>query len=95
MGPKLPKALYGHCAVSMENGNIIFMYKREVWQYNHLTEDFTSMTEMPRSMLLSGCTAFKSAKHNNREVIFIGGGSQGNKAFILDYAMTENWEESK
>ena len=89
--------MYGHCAVLMENGNIMFMYQKEVWQYNLLTEDFTQMTEMPETMKFSGCTAFKSVKHSNREVIFIGGGDgpKGNKALILDYAMTENWEESK
>ena len=79
----------------MKTGNSIFMYEKEVWQYNLLTENFTQMPEIPESMLQSGCTAFKSAKHNNREVIFVGGGNQGNKAFILDYAMTESWEESK
>ena len=95
MGPKLPKVMNGHCAVSMENGNSIFMHGENVWQYNLLTETFTSMTDMPGSMIHSGCTTYKSAKHNNRQVVFIGGGSTGNKAFILDYAITENWEESK
>ena len=97
MGPKLPTGMNGHCVVLLKNGNVMFMRKFEVWQYNILTEDFTQMTQMPEShpMLHSGCTAFKSAKHNNREVVFIGGGNQGNKALILDYTMTENWEESR
>ena len=45
---------------------------------------------------ISSCTVFQSAKHGNREVIFIGGGSRSNNtAEILDYSMTDIWEQGK
>ena len=45
----------------------------------------------------SACTVFYSAKHGHREVVYIGGGGwpSDEKAEILDFTMTETWEQSK
>ena len=57
------------------------------------TNTFTRLTNMNQQRDNSACTVFKSDKHGGREVIYVGGGTSGNKASILDYTMTETWEE--
>ena len=45
---------------------------------------------------MSGCALFKSAKHSNREVVYVGGGDNAGKtAEILDYTVTDQWEQGK
>ena len=57
---------------------------------------FTTQSKMNFGREISSCTVFQSAKHGNREVIFIGGGSKSeNTAEILDYSKTDIWEQGK
>ena len=64
--------------------------------YNPENNTNTTQLDMNFDRKLSSCTVFQSAKHGNREVIFIGGGSGSEQtAEILDYSMTEIWEQGK
>ena len=66
--------------------------------YHPEKNTFTPQSEMIFERKISSCTVFHSAKHDNREVIFIGGGSGPgslNTAEILDYSMTDKWEQGK
>ena len=64
-----------------------------VAKFDVSTNTFTRLTNMNKQRDNSACTVFKSDKHGGREVIYVGGGTSGNKASILDYTMTETWEE--
>ena len=64
--------------------------------YHPDTDTFTTQSDMNFERKISSCSVFQSAKHGNREVIFIGGGSGSlNTAEILDYSMTDVWEQGK
>ena len=64
--------------------------------YHPDNDTFTTRSNMNFAREISSCTVFQSAKHGNREVIFIGGGSQSNNtAEILDYSKTDIWEQGK
>ena len=64
--------------------------------YHPENDNFTTQSNMKFGREISSCTVFHSAKHENREVIFIGGGSQSNNtAEILDYSKTDIWEQGK
>ena len=74
----------------------MIMYWTKVWRYNHLTKEFIRMKDMPHEMIECGCTLFHSQRHENRPMVFIGGGwREGNKALILDYTRSTTWEERK
>ena len=69
---------------------------KRVRVYHPESNTFTHQLDMNFDRKVSSCTVFQSAKHDNREVIFIGGGSGSeNTAEILDYSMTEIWEQGK
>ena len=64
--------------------------------YHPDTDTFTTQSNMNFAREVFSCTVFQSAKHGNREVIFIGGGSKSeNTAEILDYSKTDIWEQGK
>ena len=42
----------------------------------------------------SGCALFTSPLHGDRPVVLIVGGQGLNKAEILDYTVTDTWEQS-
>ena len=64
--------------------------------YHPENDTFTPQSDMNFGRKLSSCTVFQSAKHGDREVIFVGGGSVShNTAEILDYSMTDIWEQGK
>ena len=64
--------------------------------YHPDNDTFTTQSNMNFARELSSCTVFQSAKHGNREVIFIGGGYRSsNTAEILDYSKTDIWEQGK
>ena len=64
--------------------------------YHPDNDTFTTQSNMNFAREVFSCTVFQSAKHGNREVIFIGGGSKSeNTAEILDYSKTDIWEQGK
>ena len=44
-----------------------------------------------------GCTLFHSPKHDYRPVVYVGGGCtlDGPTSEVLDYTLTDTWEQSK
>ena len=69
---------------------------KKVTVYRPENDTVTTQSDMNFERKISSCTVFQSAKHGNREVIFIGGGSgSSNTAEILDYSMTDIWEQGK
>ena len=73
-----------------------FGNNKEVRIYHPDNNTFTTQSNMNFGREISSCTVFQSAKHGNREVIFIGGGARSsNTAEILDYSMTNIWEQGK
>ena len=69
---------------------------KRVTVYHPENNTSTTQSDMNFERKISSCTVFQSAKHGNREVIFIGGGSGSlNTAEILDYSMTDIWEQGK
>ena len=43
-----------------------------------------------------GCTLFYSPKHDYRPVVYVGGGCAGQTTSeLLDYTLTDTWEQSK
>ena len=79
--------------VLLHTGDIMIMRGKTVWKFNHLTKEYNRMENMPYYMVNSGCSLFHSPTHGNRPVVFIGGGSKGWKAIVLDYTRSTTWEE--
>ena len=92
-GPLLPEDMSSHCMVLLHTGDIMIMTGVMVWKFNHLTKEYNRMENMPYYMRNSGCSLFHSPTHGNRPVVFIGGGSKGLKAIVLDYTRSTTWEE--
>ena len=93
---------YGMCLVTLSSGNIMVMggYKnaKRVGLFNPTTGSYISKGGMNFERKYSACTVFYSAKHGNREVVYVGGGYQTDScktAELLDYTVTEEWEQSK
>ena len=79
--------------VLLHTGDIMFMYWTKVWRFNHLTKEFIRMKDMPHKMR-TGCSLFHSPAHENRPLVFIGGGFLP-KSMVLDYTISTTWEERK
>ena len=64
--------------------------------FDRMTENFTDGDNMNNDRAFSACTIFKSPKHGNRPVVFIGGGKNQNTAEILDFSQSDaKWEIGK
>ena len=74
-----------------------FVFLSKVSVFDPSTDTFEAKPDLNIRIRTGSCAAFKSAKHGNREVIFIGGGllSGTNSAELLDYTQTDTWEASK
>ena len=66
-----------------------------VYTFNPKTQGYTTLPEKRELPTNFGCAIFKSANHENRPVVFIGGGSQIKSAELMDYTKTQTWEKSK
>ena len=74
-----------------DNGN-----RKAVMIFDRITEIFTNGDNMNNDRERAACTIFKSPKHGNRAVVFVGGGKEQNTAEILDYSQSDaTWEEGK
>ena len=63
---------------------------------DRMTEKFTSGYNMNNDRERAACTIFKSPKHGNRPVVFVGGGKNQNTAEILDFSQSDaKWEIGK
>ena len=91
---------FNHCVVQSNSSQIFIMggtkNSKGVTVYHPENNTITTKLNMNFDRKVSSCTVFQSAKHGNREVIFIGGGTgSSNTAEILDYSMTDIWEQGK
>ena len=70
--------------------------QRNVWIYDPNTESFTPGPEMGNAYYAHACALFKSAFHNNREVVLVAGGASDDRTQLWDY-QTEGskWITSK
>merc|ERR1712223_605404 len=83
--------------VTLASGNVMIMggitNSRQVGLFNPTTGSYNKVKEGNWGRYLSACTVFNSAKHGHREVVYIGGGTSTEKAEILDFTLTETWEQ--
>ena len=93
---------FNHCVVQSNSSQIFIMggtkNSKGVTVYHPENNTTTTQSDMNFDRKVSSCTVFQSAKHGNREVIFIGGGSgpgSDNTAEILDHSMTDIWEQGE
>ena len=70
--------------------------QRNVWIYDPIDESFTPGPEMGNAYYAHACALFKSAFHNNREVVLVAGGASDDRTQLWDY-QTEGskWITSK
>ena len=74
----------------------VFGSRKTVTIFDRITETFTNGVKMNYNRENAACTVFKSPKHNNRPVVFVGGGKEQKTAEILDYSQSgATWEEGK
>ena len=99
-GPDLPGPRSHHCAVKLSNGQVMLLGgypdEKSVIIFHPDTEKFDqSLPPLTFERYWSGCAAFKSPLHDNREVVLaVGGGSQAT-AEVLDYTQPNPaWTES-
>ena len=98
-----------HCMVSIIGGDIMIMQTHPntrapvVYRYNPSTNIYTKQENgFPGPGQQGACTSFYSAKHENRHVVYYGGGystgCSGNceiNAQLFDYTFTNEWEVRK
>lgn len=99
-GPDLPKAESYHCMVILHNNTIMIIggagirgQTSYVYTFNPKTLEYRTLPEKRELPTNFGCAIFKSANHENRPVVFIGGGSQIKSAELMDYTKTQTWEK--
>ena len=74
----------------------LFAFLSKVSVFDPSTDTFEAKPDLNIRIRTGSCGSFKSAKHGNREVIFIGGGLlAGRSVEVLDYTQTDTWEASK
>ena len=106
-GPSLPYELSSHCMATLFDGRVIILGggttgqspdqgQRNVLIYDPIDESFTPGPEMENAYYAHACALFKSAFHNNREVVLVAGGASDDRTQLWDY-QTEGsgWISSK
>ena len=102
-GPDLPSARAGHCAVKLSTGQVILLggeyggeNGKSVIMFDPDTETFDmSLPSLKTSRFNFGCAVFKSAMHDNREVVLAVGGLFRATAEIWDYTqLNAEWTKS-
>ena len=105
-GPELPSALNAHCMVNLHNGSVLILGagaqtsnadRKEVWMLDKETGTLTTLSDTILPRHHPGCTLFNSPKHDYRPVVYVGGGCtlSGATSEVLDYTVTDTWEQSK
>ena len=117
LGPSMPSPTeepgfgnHYHCMVPLIGGNVMIMrrstgypHESRVYRYNPSTNIYTKQENgFPGPGQQGACTSFYSAKHENRHVVYYGGGystgCSGNceiNAQLFDYTFTNEWEVRK
>ena len=102
-GPNLPSARYGHCMVTLPDGNILIMggypssNYRSTSIFNPEDKSFSQGPSLIHIRAYPACTIFFSTKHGNRPVVLVAGGNWQSTAEILDFSNpnVNTWEASK
>ena len=102
-GPELPAARYGHCAVKLSTGQVMLLGGDSEENYKSViifdpdTETFDiSLPSLRTHRFNFGCAVFKSAMHDNREVVLAVGGLFRATAEVWDYTqLNAEWTDSK
>ena len=100
-GPDLPSARAGHCAVKLSTGKVMLLgggYYGKVGKSDIIFDPDTfniSLPSLTTHRLNFGCAVFKSAMHDNREVVLAVGGLFRATAEVLDYTQPNaEWTQS-
>jgi hypothetical protein len=104
-GPDLPSARAGHCAVKLSTGKVMLLgggygnlngIGKSVIIFDPDTETFDiSLQSLKTHRFNFGCAVFKSAMHDNREVVLAVGGLFRATAEVWDYTqLNAEWTES-
>ena len=99
-GPELPSPRFGHCAVKLSTGQVMLLggdpESKSVVRFDPDTETFnTSLPSLKFDRVYFGCAVFKSAMHDNREVVLAAGGHGEATAEVLDHTQPNaKWTES-
>ena len=102
-GPDLPSARAGHCAVKLSTGKVMLLgggyygkIGKSVIVFDPDTETFDiSLPSLRTHRFNFGCAVFKSAMHDNREVVLAVGGLFRATAEVLDYTQPNaEWTQS-
>ena len=106
-GPDLPFPQYAHCAVKLGTGKVMIIGGIIGWGQNETSQSviiFDPNTKTFDQSLPSlnydryglGCAVFKSALHDNREVVLAVGGYSQATAEVYDYTHPNTkWTNSK
>ena len=87
--------------MSLENGTIVITGGQPfskngklVWFYDN--NGFTPGPDMLDGRHSHACSTFKSARHEQREVVLVAGGAGRDDVEVLDYQKeNSNWEKSE
>ena len=102
-GPDLPSARAGHCAVKLSTGQVMLLggdyggnNGKSVIIFDPDTETFdVSLPLLKTDRFNFGCAVFKSAMHDNREVVLAVGGLFRATAEVWDYTqLNAEWTRS-
>ena len=102
-GPDLPSARAGHCAVKLSTGKVMLLgggygakNGKSVIIFDPETKTFDlSLPSLKTNRFNFGCAVFKSAMHDNREVVLAVGGLFRVSAEIWDYTqLNAEWTSS-
>ena len=100
-GPPLPAGRSSHCMVNLHDGRIGILggypslNKKSVKIYNPANNTFTDGPRLYYDRNNAGCALFFSPMHDNRPVIMIAGGFYQAAAEVLDYTISNAWEQSR
>ena len=99
-GPELPSPRFGHCAVKLSTGQVMLLggdpESKSAVRFDPNTKTFnTSLPSLKFDRVYFGCAVFKSAMHDNREVVLAAGGHGEATAEVLDHTQPNaKWTES-
>ena len=96
-GPDLPKAMHGHCMVTLPSGKVMILGGRKmksVYIFDPEDNTFTSGPSMSYERGHLGCAIFNSPQHDNRPIVLAAGGYDQLTAEVYDYTNAEQWETS-
>ena len=104
-GPDLPNTRFdGSCIVEQHDGKFLILGGYSSWmlrvrRFDPITQEIEVLPDMKARHGWTGCVLFYSAKHENRPVVYIGGGGGythgASESEILDYTKTNEWEKSE